>query len=396
MKMEGAETLRDRGRSGKGQDEFKAENASLNLWPKVSQPKELNLNGNVWMKTLAENTGSARVLQTTRTSCWSSPGRARTNEQTTAGGNTRGRGVSNGRTRRRQSGAPGTPASNAAARTKLQADKLVMEFGAEGSARQMVATGNVRNGTRRRGRAVTNSDGAKTESRSCSRTNNTGVATATDTCSSFTISYSDVTNSGCGGSYVILRTWTAKDACTNIASCVQTIMVQDTNPPSITCRGMWTLNCPADTRTNNTGVATATDTCSSFTISYSDVTNSGCGASFTILRTWKAKDACTNIASCVQTITVQDTNPPSITCPGDVTLNCPADTRTNNTGVATATDTCSSFTISYSDVTNSGCGGSYVILRTWKAKDACTNIASCVQTIMVQDTNPPSITCPGM
>src|SRR5207249_4652811 len=227
------------------------------------------------------------------------------------------------------------------------------------------------------------------------RTNATGVATATDTCSSLGISYSDVTNSGCGGSYTILRTWTATDACTNKASCVQTITVQDTNPPSIICPAGVTLNCPADTRTNATGVATATDTCSSLGISYSDVTNSGCGGSYTILRTWTATDACTNHASCVQTITVQDTNPLSITCPAGVTLNCPADTRTNATGVATATDTCSSLTISYSDVTNSGCGGSYTILRTWTATDACTNKASCVQTITVQDTNPPSITCPA-
>src|SRR5205085_9243776 len=180
--------------------------------------------------------------------------------------------------------------------------------------------------------------------------------TATDTCSSLSISYSDVTNSGCGGSYTILRTWTATDACTNRASCVQTITVQATNPPSITCPGGVTLNCPADTRTNATGVATATDTCSSLSISYSDVTNSGCGASYTILRTWTATDACANHASCLQTITVQDTNPPSITCPGSVILNCPADTRTNATGVASATDTCSSLSISYSDVTNSGCG----------------------------------------
>src|SRR5207244_10957488 len=168
---------------------------------------------------------------------------------------------------------------------------------------------------------------------------------------------SDVTNSGCGGSYTILRTWTAKDACTNRASCVQSIAVQDTNPPSITCPAGVTLNCPADTRTNVTGVATATDTCSSLEITYSDASNSGCGGTYTILRTWRATDACTNSASCVQTITVQDPNAPNITCPASVALNCPADTRTNVTGVATAIDTCSSLSISYSDVTNSGCGG---------------------------------------
>jgi lipopolysaccharide export system protein LptA len=41
-------------------------------------------------------------------------------------------------------GAPGAAASGSAARTKLQADKLQMEFGPEGKAKQLVATGNVR------------------------------------------------------------------------------------------------------------------------------------------------------------------------------------------------------------------------------------------------------------
>src|SRR2546423_11589636 len=114
-----------------------------------------------------------------------------------------------------------------------------------------------------------------------------------------------------------------------------------------------------------------------------------------MLRAWSECDACSRSPSCVQTITVQDTNAPSITCPASVTLNCPADTRTNVTGVATATDTCSSLSISYSDVTNSGCGGTYTILCTWTATDACTNSTSCVQTITVHDTNAPRITCPA-
>ncbi len=141
-KMEGAGNVQGSRRSGKGHDEFKAENASLSLWPKVSQPKELNLNGNVWMKTLAENTGSARLLQTSALLVEFAGGaqgqtsRPRRAETLGAG--------SIEWTDAAPSGAQGTAASNAAARTKLQADNLGMEFGAEGRARQMVATGNVR------------------------------------------------------------------------------------------------------------------------------------------------------------------------------------------------------------------------------------------------------------
>src|SRR5260370_39795456 len=42
-----------------------------------------------------------------------------------------------------QGGTPGVPARGEATQTKLQADKLEMEFGAEGKAKKLIATGNV-------------------------------------------------------------------------------------------------------------------------------------------------------------------------------------------------------------------------------------------------------------
>ncbi len=142
-KMEGAGNVQGSRRSGKGEDEFKAENASLNLWPKVGQPKELNLNGNVWMKTLAENTGSARLLQTSALLVEFAGGtQGQTSRPRRA--ETLGAGSIEWTDAAPPSGAPGTAASNAAARTKLQADKLGLEFGMEGRARQLIASGNVR------------------------------------------------------------------------------------------------------------------------------------------------------------------------------------------------------------------------------------------------------------
>jgi hypothetical protein len=54
----------------------------------------------------------------------------------------------------------------------------------------------------------------------------TGQATAQDTCSSVTVSYSDALNILGDGSQVLTRTWTATDACGNSASTVQTITLQ--------------------------------------------------------------------------------------------------------------------------------------------------------------------------
>src|SRR5206468_2622840 len=120
------------------------------------------------------------------------------------------------------------------------------------------------------------------------------------------------------------RTWTATDACSNSASCVQTIIVRDITPPSLTCPPDLLLECPADTRTNATGVATATDTCSQVTIAFSDLVTTNCGSTKVIARTWTATDSCSNKTSRVQTIIVRDTTPPAILCPPNLTLECPA------------------------------------------------------------------------
>jgi len=225
-------------------------------------------------------------------------------------------------------------------------------------------------------------------------TNATGVATATDTCSQVAITYSDAVSNTCGGSKIISRTWTATDACGNSASCIQTLTVRDTTKPTLTCPADLTLECPANTSTNATGAASAQDSCSQVTVTYSDSVSNGCSGTSVILRTWTATDACNNSISCVQRITVRDTAKPTINCPGNLVLECPADTSTNATGVATAQDTCSQVTIGYADLVTNNCGGTKIIARTWTATDACGNSASCVQTITVRDTLKPTLIIP--
>ncbi|PWU17325.1 MAG: hypothetical protein C5B50_11595 [Verrucomicrobia bacterium] len=226
-------------------------------------------------------------------------------------------------------------------------------------------------------------------------TNHTGMATASDTCSAVTITYSDAVTNNCGGSYTLTRTWTATDACGNSASTNQTVTVRDTTRPTINLPANVTLECPADTTTNNTGMASAQDTCSAVTITYVDSVTNHCGGTQTISRKWTATDACGNSTNAVQTITVRDTTPPLLSMPPSMTLECPANTSTNNTGVATASDTCSAVTVRYSDSVTTNCGGTEVILRTWTAADACSNSVSAVQTITVRDTTPPSLSLPS-
>ena len=74
--------------------------------------------------------------------------------------------------------------------------------------------------------------------------------------------------------------------------------------------------------------ATATDTCDPDpAITYSDsfAPDPNCTYSGTLTRTWTATDGCGNPSSCDQIITIVDTTPPDITCPGPVTLDADVD-----------------------------------------------------------------------
>ena len=85
---------------------------------------------------------------------------------------------------------------------------------------------------------------------------------------------------------------------------------------------------------------------------------------------------------------------PEISCPPNDTLYCPADTSIIVNGFATAVDLCDNdLVITHSDSVIPGpCYGTYVVERTWKALNNCEMIGTCVQTLSVQDTTPPSFT----
>lgn len=229
---------------------------------------------------------------------------------------------------------------------------------------------------------------------------NTGFATATDNCDATpTITYSDIEVPSGPQTYTINRTWEASDDCGNSSTCLQLIIVHDETPPVIVCPPNIAIQCTASTLPPNTGIATATDNCDpSPDITYSDVSVGGiCPQERTITRTWIATDACGNTSSCIQTIIVDDSTAPVISCPANVTIQCTASTLPANTGTATATDNCDGTPIiSFNDVTLGGsCPQEYTITRTWRAADDCGNASTCVQVIIVDDSVAPVISCPA-
>jgi hypothetical protein len=230
---------------------------------------------------------------------------------------------------------------------------------------------------------------------------NTGMATATDNCDPApVITYTDVSIGGiCPQERTITRTWVATDACGNTASCTQTIVVDDSIAPVITCPANVTIECTANPLPPNTGTATATDNCDGTpTINFTDVTIGGlCLQEYTITRTWSATDDCGNISTCVQTIFVDDSVPPAITCPANLTIQCTDSTLPPGTGEPSATDNCSPDPgFFFTDITIAGaCPQELTINRTWIATDDCGNSSTCLQTILVDDSVPPVITCPA-
>ena len=228
-------------------------------------------------------------------------------------------------------------------------------------------------------------------------TNVAGVAVVLDACGPVQISYSDVVSNGCGGTKVVRRTWTAVDESAISTNIVQTITVVDRTPPVITCPPNRVFECPVDPATltpANTGVATAQDACGSVVISSTDSVTVGSGGRRTISRTWIATDECGLTASCVQSVEVVDTTPPTIICPPDRVLECPANTDPANTGTATALDACGVATVTFTDAVPVSCGGARTILRTWRATDQSGLVSTCVQRIEVRDTTAPVMTCP--
>ena len=229
----------------------------------------------------------------------------------------------------------------------------------------------------------------------------TGAATATNSCSTnIVVASSDSVAAGtCTQEEVITRTWTGTDECGNSNSCEQVITVVDNIAPVITCPNDATVECDASTATSATGLATATDNCSTnITINSSDSSAAGtCPQEEVISRTWTATDECGNSQVCTQTITIVDTTAPVISCPNNTTVECDASTASSATGAATATDNCSTnVSVTFSDSTVAGtCPQEEVLSRTWTVTDECGNSSVCTQTITVVDDTAPVITCPN-
>ncbi len=178
----------------------------------------------------------------------------------------------------------------------------------------------------------------------------TGTATATDNCGKVEVTFTDVLhiNASKPRQGTIDRTWTAKDECGNVSTCLQIITVTDTKAPVIVCPAPTTVDndpglCSAKVTIAPLYAADICDVSVEATGKRSD--NLALTAPYPVGTTtirWTATDSSGNAVSCDQTITVKDVEKPKANAD---TATTNEDTAETIAVLANDTDNCGSVTL---------------------------------------------------
>lgn len=193
-------------------------------------------------------------------------------------------------------------------------------------------------------------------------------------------------------------TCSATNACGKAATCTFAVIVKDAEAPMLSA-------CASNiTTTNDSGQCsamvtytppTATDNCTNVTVMCSPPSGSTFAVGPTTV-TCTATDSASNTNSCTFTVTVNDTQPPSITCPTNMVLNADAGqcSKSNVTYTTTATDNCTNVTV----VCNPTNGSAFPVGMTTVscvATDGAGKTNGCSFVVNVVDNEAPMIACPA-
>jgi hypothetical protein len=205
------------------------------------------------------------------------------------------------------------------------------------------------------------------------------------------------------GEYTV--TWTVTDTAGLTATCEQTLIVVDAQPPATACPNALTVEAdqgaclatgielsPPETWDNCEVDSVSNDFESLFPDGEVPV------GEHTI--TWTVTDTAGLTATCEQTLIVVDAQPPAIACPPDVTVNVDAgDSRDNgfcyasnvDLGQPEVADNCDVQSVT-NDAPEVFPLGQTVV--TWIVTDTAGLTATCTQTVTVVDNVPPLVFCP--
>ncbi len=179
--------------------------------------------------------------------------------------------------------------------------------------------------------------------------------------------------------------WTVRDFAGNSATANQTVIVTDTQDPTVSTPADIAVGCP-----QNVVLVppTATDNCT-ITSLVSDAPTVFPQGTTTVI--WTATDEAGNTATSSNTVTVNDTTDPTITAPANLTLNCTDAVVLGNPivsddcGVASTTSNAPIAPATYP---------LGITTITWTVTDNSGNTATATQTVTISDTQNPTITAP--
>jgi hypothetical protein len=232
----------------------------------------------------------------------------------------------------------------------------------------------------------------------------------------------NITYSPASGSFFPIGNTTVTVTSQSGSTCSFIVRVVDAQPPTTTCPGNQTrstnLNACTYTAVGTEFDATATDNCPGVTKAYTlsgVTTGSGTTLAGKVFNngvttvTWTSTDAAGNTSSCSFTVTVNDTQNPGMTCPGNATRTTSVNVCTYVTNGTefdgTATDNCPGVTKSYTlSGATTGTGATTlaavafntgVTTVVWKATDAAGNTTTCSFTVTINDGALPIVTHPS-
>jgi hypothetical protein len=187
------------------------------------------------------------------------------------------------------------------------------------------------------------------------------------------------------GNYTL--TVTAGNGCTATATATVVEGDCDKCPPMvISCGPNVTIECGTSDHPADVGapIFRKDETCPEVFVGWTDQWFGGCP--YTLVRTWTATDATGAVETCIQTITVVDTNPPVImNMPADLMVSC-AHVPEADGDVWAADDCKETYPVHVTDIIHaSDCANSYMIERIYSATDDCGNTGSATQWITVVD-----------
>ncbi len=216
-------------------------------------------------------------------------------------------------------------------------------------------------------------------------------------------------------------TYTVSDNIGQTANCSFTVLVSDNQNPNITCPSNISASNSTGTCTaivNGIAPTSSGDNCSVASITYAlsgattgSGSNDASGETFNVgitTVTYTITDGAGNSTNCAFTVTVNDTENPSISCPGNVSTNndlgsCSA--IVNGIAPTGFSDNCSGTIVTYTFTgattgsgSNDASGEAFNVgttTVTYTATDASGNTTTCSFTVTVNDTQAPSISCPG-